>query len=562
MRSLIIPVLLELGLVILIAVHAGIDTDKMLTDLVNCIVMLKDRIVSLENAAAIQEKSIARLLSQDTAIIPDDLSSKKSSDCFDLDSCTEGQLTPATNDDGVLQDCSGAVSDCSEANSVQYTPNSSTTTISAVIYTPRSATSVHSHGNIAVSSGVNDTQKRSDSGGSTHSGMPVLTSTTTKTIDELPIATPEVKPSNMEISSLHNIRPESSVNARSQAPWDRLTMPVQLALLRWLAPTSPNEPDPFVVPKLLEIRERVHLETSFLELDSSLKLLVVFAIFCISIALLQSDRIAAAARRGVNNAITLAVLLVDDMLAGVEMLSTSPRTHQVLQGAQRYLFKLMKAVQATVMLAIQHAEVQRRAQSVIQRAGLRSVGAAHALAGYARALLGFTLVLISIVLHVIVNYLRDFAATTDFTAIILSAGNFVLKNILNFHDLLYNVLAILGMYSATAEAWFTTYISVPALSVGFVKLTWIPLKTAATWLWSVWKTLDIFAPFKKMGQELEAVYEMVFGTGDVNGRTFGETMAPVPRPTIPKEPVTAIEGEYQSPWKDRLRKGSVSTGRH
>lgn len=260
-ESLIIPVLLELGLVILIAVHAGIDTDKMLTDLVNCIVMLKDRIVSLENAAAIQEKSIARLLSQDTAIIPDDLSSKKSSDCFDFDSCTEGQLTPATNDDGVLQDCSGAVSDCSEANSVQYTPNSSTTTISAVIYTPRSATSVHSHGNIAVSSGVNDTQKRSDSGGSTHSGMPVLTSTTTKTIDELPIATPEVKPSNMEISSLHNIRPESSVNARSQAPWDRLTMPVQLALLRWLAPTSPNEPDPFVVPKLLEIRERVHLET-------------------------------------------------------------------------------------------------------------------------------------------------------------------------------------------------------------------------------------------------------------------------------------------------------------
>ncbi|THX53369.1 hypothetical protein D6D06_06141 [Aureobasidium pullulans] len=301
---------------------------------------------------------------------------------------------------------------------------------------------------------------------------------------------------------------------------------------------------------------------SFLELDSSLKLLVVFAIFCISIALLQSDRIAAAARRGVNNAITLAVLLVDDMLAGVEMLSTSPRTHQVLQGAQRYLFKLMKAVQATVMLAIQHAEVQRRAQSVIQRAGLRSVGAAHALAGYARALLGFTLVLISIVLHAIVNYLRDFAATTDFTAIILSAGNFVLKNILNFHDLLYNVLAILGMYSATAEAWFTTYISVPALSVGFVNLTWIPLKTAATWLWSVWKTLDIFAPFKKMGQELEAVYEMVFGTGDVNGRTFGETTAPAARLNTPREPFAAIEGEYQSPWKDRLRKRSVSTGRH
>ncbi|THW67635.1 hypothetical protein D6D20_00439 [Aureobasidium pullulans] len=237
------------------------DTDKMLTDLVNCIVMLKDRIVNLENAAATQEKSIARLLSPDTAIIPDDLSSKKSSDCFDSDSCTEGQLTPATNDDGVLQDCSGAVSDCSEASSVQYTPNSSTTTTSAVIYTPPSVTSVHSHGNNAASSGVNDTQKRPDSGGSTHSRMPVLTSTTTKTIDELPIATPEVKPSNMEISSLHNIRPESSVNARSQAPWDRLTMSVQLALLRWLAPTSPNEPDPFVVPKLLEIRERVHLET-------------------------------------------------------------------------------------------------------------------------------------------------------------------------------------------------------------------------------------------------------------------------------------------------------------
>lgn len=287
---------------------------------------------------------------------------------------------------------------------------------------------------------------------------------------------------------------------------------------------------------------------SFLELDSSLKLLVVFAIFCISIALLQSDRIAAAARRGVNNAITLAVLLVDDMLAGVEMLSTSPRTHQVLQGAQKYLFKLMKAVQATVMLAIQHAEFQRRA--------------AHALAGHARALLGFTLVLISIVLHAIVNYLRDFAATTDFTAIILSAGNFALKNIFNFYNLLYNVLAILGMYSATAEAWFTTHISVPALSVGFVNLTWIPLKTAATWLCSVWETLDIFAPFQKMAQELEAVYEMVFGTGDVNGRTFGETTAPAARLNTPREPVAAIEGEYQSPWKDRLRKRSVSTGRH
>lgn len=237
------------------------DTEKMLTDLVNCIVMLKDRIVSLENAATTQEKSIARLLSPDTAIIPDDLSSKKSSDCFDSDSCTEGQLTPATNDDGVLQDCSGAVSDCSEANSVQYTPNSSTTTTSAVIYTPLSVISVHGHGNNAVSSGVNDTQKRPDSGGSTHSRMPVLTSTTTKTIDELPIATPEVKPSNTETSSLHKFRPESVINARPQTPWDKLTIPVQLALLRWLAPISPNEPDPFVVPKLLEIRERVHLET-------------------------------------------------------------------------------------------------------------------------------------------------------------------------------------------------------------------------------------------------------------------------------------------------------------
>lgn len=210
------------------------DTDKMLTDLVNCILMLKDRIVSLENAATTQEKSIARLLSPDTAIIPDDR---------------------------VLQDCSGAVSDCSEANSVQYTPNSSTTTTSAVIYTPLSVISVHGHGNNAVSSGVNDTQKRPDSGGSTHSRMPVLTSTTTKTIDELPIATPEVKPSNTETSSLHKIRPESSINARPQTPWYKLTIPVQLALLRWLAPISPNEPDPFVVPKLLEIRERVHLET-------------------------------------------------------------------------------------------------------------------------------------------------------------------------------------------------------------------------------------------------------------------------------------------------------------
>ncbi|TIA75708.1 hypothetical protein D6C76_05933 [Aureobasidium pullulans] len=237
------------------------DTDKMLTDLVNCIVMLKDRIVSLENAATTQEKSIARLLSPDTAIIPDDLSSKKSSDCFDSDSCTEGQSTPATNDDGVLQDCSGAVSDCSEANSVQYTPNSSTTTTSAVIYTPLSVISVHGHGNNAVSSGVNDTQKRPDSGGSTHSRIPALTSTTTKTIDELPIATPEVKPSSTETSSLHKIRPESSINARPQTPWNKLTIPVQLALLRWLAPISPNEPDPFVVPKLLEIRERVHLET-------------------------------------------------------------------------------------------------------------------------------------------------------------------------------------------------------------------------------------------------------------------------------------------------------------
>lgn len=276
---------------------------------------------------------------------------------------------------------------------------------------------------------------------------------------------------------------------------------------------------------------------SFLELDSSPKLLVVFAIFCISIALLQSDRIAAAARRGVNNAITLAVLLVDDMLAGVEMLSTSPRTHQVLQGAQKYLFKLMKAVQATVMLVIQHGEVQRRAQSVIpliERAVLRSVGAARVLVSHARVFLAFTLVLISIVFHAIVNYLRDFAATTDFTAIILSAGNFALKNILNFYDLLYNVLAILGMHSATAEAWFTTHISVPALSVGFVNLTRIPLKTAATWLWSVWETLGILAPFKKLSQELEAAYEMVFGTGDVNGRTFGETTAPAPRPTIPR----------------------------
>ncbi|THW58093.1 hypothetical protein D6D25_02899 [Aureobasidium pullulans] len=253
------------------------------------------------------------------------------------------------------------------------------------------------------------------------------------------------------------------------------------------------------------------------------------------------------------------------MLAGVEMLSTSPRTHQVLQRAQRYLFELMKAVQAAAMLVVQHAEFQRRAQSVIpliERTVLRSVGAAHALAGHARALLGFTLVLISIVLHAIVNYLRDSAATTDFTAIILSAGNFVLKNILNFYDLLYNVLAILGMYSATAEAWFTTHISVPALSVGLVNLTWIPLKTAATWLCSVWETLDIFAPFQKMAQELEAVYEMVFGTGDVSGRTFGETTAPAARLNTPREPVAAIEGEYQSPWKDRLRKRSVSTGRH
>ncbi|THY17593.1 hypothetical protein D6D01_07470 [Aureobasidium pullulans] len=304
---------------------------------------------------------------------------------------------------------------------------------------------------------------------------------------------------------------------------------------------------------------------SFLELDSALKVLVVFAIFCISIALLQSDMIAAVARRGIKNTFALAVFVVDDILVGIENLSTSPRTRVVLHEAQTLLFKLMKAVQATVMLVIQRADFQRRAQSVVplsKRAFLRCAEAAHNLAGHTRAFLTFNLVLISIVFHAIVNYLRTFAATIDFTAIILSADNFDVKNIFRFSDLLFNVSAILGMHVNTAEAWFTTRISIPAMYVGFAHLTWTPLKTTATWPWSVCETLGIFDPSQKMAHELEAVYEMVFGTGNVHRRTFGETMAPAARPNTPREPVTTVEGEYQSPWKDRLRKRSVSTGRH
>ncbi|THY17595.1 hypothetical protein D6D01_07469 [Aureobasidium pullulans] len=236
------------------------DTDKMIIDLVHCIEMLRDRVVSLENAATTQEKSISRLSSPDTAIMPDDLGSIKPSDCFDSDSSTEGKLTPTTNTDGVLQDYSNAVSDCSEASIVQYTPSSSTASTSAVIYTPLSVTSVHNHGNNAVFCKHRDIQKHPDSGGGCSSAA-VLTPITTEIADLSPFTASGDIINNTEIPTLDTLHPQSSIDTRPKTPWDKLTMSMQLALLKWLAPISPNEPDPFVVPKLLEIRERVHLET-------------------------------------------------------------------------------------------------------------------------------------------------------------------------------------------------------------------------------------------------------------------------------------------------------------
>lgn len=299
-------------------------------------------------------------------------------------------------------------------------------------------------------------------------------------------------------------------------------------------------------------------------LESSLKLLVAFGIICISITLLQSDNIASGARRGINNAITLAVFLVDDILTGIAKLSASPRTHEVLFEAQRLMLKLIASAHKNITVAVHSAFISRRVEKtllILKNAVVRSAEIAGLVLGNVQAFLVSALMLAFIALHAAANCIRTFIATTNFTAIILNIGNFMLKNILKCYDHLYNISAILRMHATSAGEWCTTHIFTPDLFAGFGHLIWTPLNAANMWLWSSCETLGIFTPFRQMVQELEGVFEMVFGTGDVAGQTFGDLARPEAGPHRSHATLDAAKGEYQSPWKDRLRKRSNRTVR-
>ncbi|KAG9520578.1 hypothetical protein KCV07_g4238, partial [Aureobasidium melanogenum] len=288
----------------------------------------------------------------------------------------------------------------------------------------------------------------------------------------------------------------------------------------------------------------------FLSLGGLLELLMALILLSVLVALLQSDATVEAVRRAVNNIAALPLLLIVDLLSGIEMVLTSGCAQSIFGIIQEIIFGIVGYLRKT----IENANVCARTHKVfltVYRTTLEYVDAARLLAGRIKRLFAIAQALLSIVCEAGTNYIRAVRTGRSISEDVLFICNFIIHASIRIISLLYVVSR--GLYNLMSAIMIN--IKKSAVYDSFTNLLLSIPGGVSHKLHSFWTNICT-----GLNQKLTAALELIFGDGQaIESLSLGSSthMSSSSRDVTP-----ASNSIYQSPWKGRLRARTSGADKH
>ncbi|KAH0371862.1 hypothetical protein KCU65_g1572, partial [Aureobasidium melanogenum] len=289
-----------------------------------------------------------------------------------------------------------------------------------------------------------------------------------------------------------------------------------------------------------------------LSLDGLLKLLITLTLLSVLVALLQSDATVGAVRRAVNNIIALPLLLMVDLLSGVEMVLTSGRAQSIFANIQNTICDIVGYLRKTT----KDANVSTRTHKVfltVYRITLQYADATQLLAGRIKRAFTIVQALLTIACEAAIRYIHVLRAGRSISDDVLSICNFILHGSICLCSLLYvatknlgNLISVIMIKIHKHFRRFIVYASfadfvlnIPAIVSHKLRSFWAKICTG-------------------LNQRLTAVLELIFG--DEQTLHDSSLDSPTRISSASKNDIPASGTNYQSPWKGRLRARTPGVG--
>ncbi|KAH0268193.1 hypothetical protein KCU91_g9562, partial [Aureobasidium melanogenum] len=292
------------------------------------------------------------------------------------------------------------------------------------------------------------------------------------------------------------------------------------------------------------------LEPPF-SLDGFLKLLMTLILLSFLVALLQSDSTVAAVRRAVNNFAAIPLLLIVDLISGVEMTLTSGRARCIFATIWKAIIGVAKFVRKT----IEHAKFSVRTHKAllaVYRIAVQYADAAQLLAGRIKRLFVIFQALFSIVYEAGANYIRVLRAGRSMSDNALFICNFISHSSIYMISLLYVVSKSLGNLISAITIKIHKHLRRSAVYASFANLVLGIPDMVSHKLHSFWMNVCT-----GLNQKLTTALEPIFGDGQaIESLSLGSSthLSSSSRDVTP-----ASNSIYQSPWKGRLRTRTSGT---
>ncbi|KAG9678651.1 hypothetical protein KCU99_g956, partial [Aureobasidium melanogenum] len=282
-----------------------------------------------------------------------------------------------------------------------------------------------------------------------------------------------------------------------------------------------------------------------LSLDGLLKLLIALILLSFFVALLQSDSTVAAVRRAVNNFAALPLLLIVDLISGVEMILTSGHARSIFTAIWKTSVGVTELLRKTIEDANFSVRIHR-ALLTAYRIAVQYADAAQHLAGRITRLFTIVQALLSIVYEAGTNYIRVLRAGRSISDDALFICNSILHSSIYMISLLYVVSKSLGNLMSAITIKTHKHLRRSAVYASFADLVLSVPAIVSRKLLSFWANICT-----GLNQKLTATLELTFGDGQVTeSLSLGSSthMSSSSRDVTP-----ASKSIYQSPWKGRLR---------
>ncbi|KAH0348459.1 hypothetical protein KCU81_g3267, partial [Aureobasidium melanogenum] len=282
-----------------------------------------------------------------------------------------------------------------------------------------------------------------------------------------------------------------------------------------------------------------------LSLDGLLKLLAVFILLSVLVALLQSDATVGAVRRAVKNCAALPLLLIADLISGVETVLASGHARSIFAIVQNTIF----GIAGYSRKIIKDANISARTRDIfltVYRTTVQYVDAAQLLTGRIKRLFAIAQALLTIACEAVIDYIRVLRTGRSISDDVLSMYNVMLCTSIRIISLLYVVSKGLGNLVSTIAIWIHTRLRKSDVYASSADLLLSMPAIVSHKLDSFWSNIR-----GGLNQKLTAVLELIFSDGYTMESSFLDSSAGMS--SLSTDVAPASNSDSQSPWKGRLR---------